>query len=232
MKTRILSAVVLVPFLFLVVLVLDEIVATAVMALMMAIGAYELVYRTRLVRHNRLVLYCCVMAFSMAIWSYLGAVQAWLLLMVLVYVMLLFMEMMLDHVKVRFETLAVCFYAGFLVPWLLTSLIRILMMSIGRYVILIPFVVAVISDGGAYFAGFFLGKHKLAPVGSPNKTIEGAVGGLLAAMLGMILYALILDLGFHFQVNYGIAILYGLIGSVVGVFGDLIFSVIKRQTGI
>ena len=232
MKTRILSAVVLVPFLFLVVLVLDEIVATAVMALMMAIAAYELMYRTRLVRHNRLVLYSCVMAFSMAIWSYLGAVQAWLLLMVLVYVMLLFMEMMLDHVKVRFETLAVCFYAGFLVPWLLTSLIRILMMSIGRYVILIPFVVAFISDGGAYFAGYFLGKHKLAPVVSPNKTIEGAVGGLLAAMLGMILYALILDLGFHFQVNYGIAILYGLIGSVVGVFGDLIFSVIKRQTGI
>ena len=160
MKTRILSAVVLVPFLFLVVLVLDEIVATAVMALMMAIGAYELVYRTRLVRHNRLVLYCCVMAFSMAIWSYLGAVQAWLLLMVLVYVMLLFMEMMLDHVKVRFETLAVCFYAGFLVPWLLTSLIRILMMSIGRYVILIPFVVAFISDGGAYFVGFLGGGGK------------------------------------------------------------------------
>ena len=67
---------------------------------------------------------------------------------------------------------------------------------------------------------------------SPNKTIEGAVGGLLAAMVGMILYALVLDLGFHFDVNYGIAILYGLIGSAVGVFGDLIFSVIKRQTGI
>ena len=232
MKTRILSAVVLVPILFVVVLALDEIVATALMALMMSIGAYELLYRTRLVRHSRLVLYSCLMAFFMAIWSYLGAVQAYLLLATLVFLVLLFMEMMLDHVKVRFETLTVCFFAGFVVPWLLTSLIRILMLGIGRYVIMIPFVVAFVSDGGAYFAGYFLGKHKLAPVVSPNKTIEGAVGGLLAAMLAMILYALILDLGFHFQVNYLVAILYGLVGSAVGVFGDLIFSVIKRQTGI
>ena len=232
MKTRILSAVVLVPILFVVVLALDEIVATLLMAMMMSIGAYELLYRTRLVRHPRLVLYSCVMAFFMAIWSYLGAVQAWLYLAVLVYLILLFMEMMMDHVKVHFETLAVCFFAGFLVPWLLTSLVRILMLGIGRYVILIPFVVAFVSDGGAYFAGYFLGKHKLAPVVSPNKTIEGAVGGLLAAMLGMLLYALVLDLGFHFRVNYLIAILYGLVGSAAGVFGDLIFSVIKRQTGI
>ena len=225
MKTRIISAVVLVPILFLVVVVLPEIVAALIMALAMAIGAYEMVFRTRLVRHSRLVIYTCVMAAFLSIWSYLGASHAVLLLALLVYLMVLFGEMMIDHVKVRFETLAVCFFAGFLVPYLL-------MMSIGRYLIPIPFIVAFISDAGAYFAGYFLGKHKLAPVVSPNKTIEGAVGGLLAAMLGMILYALILDLGFHFDVNYLVAIVYGILGSAVGVFGDLLFSVIKRQTGI
>ena len=52
-------------------------------------------------------------------------------------------------------------------------------------------------------------------------------------MLGMIIYALILDIAFpQFRVNYGIAILYGLVGSLAGVFGDLCFSIIKRQTGI
>ena len=232
MKTRILSAVVLVPILFLVVVVLPEIVAALLMALAMGIGAYEMMFRTRLVRHSRLVIYSCVMAAFLSIWSYVGASQAVLLLALLGYLILLFSEMMIDHVKVRFETLAVCFFAGFLVPYLLTALIRILMMSIGRYLIPIPFLVAFISDGGAYFAGYFLGKHKLAPVVSPNKTIEGAVGGLLAAMLAMILYAAILDLGFHFRVNYLIAVVYGILGSAVGVFGDLLFSVIKRQTGI
>ena len=232
MKTRIISAAVLVPFLFVVVLALDEIVAALIMAAMMAVGAYELLFRTRLVRHPRLVIYSCIMAAFLSMWSYFGAVQAWLLLAVLIYLVLLFVEMMMDHVKVHFETLAVCFFAGFLVPYLLTSLIRILMLGVGRYVIMIPFVVAFVSDGGAYFAGYFLGKHKLAPVVSPNKTIEGAVGGLLADVLGMILYGLILDLGFHFEVNYLIAVFYGLIGSAAGVFGDLMFSVIKRQTGI
>ena len=76
-----------------------------------------------------------------------------------------------------------------------------------------------------------LGKHKLAPVVSPNKTIEGVIGGLVASMVIMILYTLVLQIA-DFRVSYGLAILYGLLGGVVGVFGDLCFSVIKRQTGI
>jgi phosphatidate cytidylyltransferase len=173
------------------------------------------------------------MAFAVAMWSYAGAVHAWLLIGLLLYTIVLFAEMMADHVKVRIEMIALCYVAGAIVPFLLSSLIRILTMTTGRYVVLIPFAIAFLSDGGAYFAGLKFGKHKLAPVVSPNKTIEGALGGLIAAMLGMLIYALVLDLAFsQFRVNYGIAILYGLVGSLVGVFGDLCFSIIKRQTGI
>ena len=48
----------------------------------------------------------------------------------------------------------------------------------------------------------------------------------------MIIYGLILQYSFDFNVNYLAAILYGVIGSIAGVFGDLCFSTIKRQTGI
>ena len=78
----------------------------------------------------------------------------------------------------------------------------------------------------------FFGRHKLAPVISPKKTVEGAVGGVLLAILGMIIYAAILDLFFKFHVNYGYALIYGLLGALCGMFGDLCFSVIKRQAGI
>ena len=125
-----------------------------------------------------------------------------------------------------------CFFAGAVVPYLLSALIRILAMASGRYLIPIPFVVAFLSDAGAYFAGSMFGKHKLAPVVSPNKTVEGVAGGLASAMVGMLLYAVILQLVFRFQVNYGAALLYGLMGSGVGVFGDLCFSIIKRLSGI
>ena len=50
---------------------------------------------------------------------------------------------------------------------------------------------------------------------------------------GMLIYAIVLDIGFpRLKVNYLLAILYGLVGSLAGMFGDLCFSIIKRQTGI
>jgi phosphatidate cytidylyltransferase len=233
MKTRIMAAVVLIPVLLVLVLAAPKMISAVIFAALLAIGSYELLYRTHLVKHSRLVIYSSVMAFAVVMWSYAGAVHAWLLIGLLLYTIVLFTEMMVDHVKVRIEMIALCYVAGAIVPFLLSSLIRILTMTTGRYVVLIPFAIAFLSDGGAYFAGLKFGKHKLAPVVSPNKTIEGALGGLIAAMVGMLIYALVLDLAFsQFRVNYGIAILYGLVGSLVGVFGDLCFSIIKRQTGI
>ena len=232
MKTRILAAVVGIPLLFIIVLVMPKIVAALVFAAMLAIGAYEMLYRTGLVRQGRLVIYSCVMAFVVTLWSYYGAVHAYFLLIMLAFCMLLFAEMMIDHIHIHFETICMCFVGGFAVPYLLSALVRILILGIGRYVVLIPFAVAFLSDAGAYFAGMRFGKHKLAPVVSPNKTIEGVLGGLVSAVAGMLVYAFILDVPLKFEVNYGLAILYGLVGSGAGVFGDLCFSIIKRQTGI
>ena len=233
MKTRIIASAVLVPILIVLVLFAPKMFAAVILAVLLAIGSYELLYRTHLMKHPRLVIYSSIMAFAVAMWSYTGAVHAWLLIGLMLYTLVLFAEMMMDHVKVHIEMLGLCYLAGAVVPFLLSSLIRILAMTTGRYVIMIPFVVAFLSDGGAYFVGLKFGRHKLAPVVSPNKTIEGALGGIGAAMVGMLIYALILDLAFPaFRVHYGYAILYGLLGSVVGIFGDLCFSIIKRQTGI
>ena len=69
------------------------------------------------------------------------------------------------------------------------------------------------------------------PWSAPNKTLEGSLGGIAAAIIGMVVYAIILHV-LKFRVNYLIAILYGILGSVTGSFGDLCFSVIKRQTGL
>lgn len=233
MKTRIIAAAVLVPVLFLLVLVAPEIVAAVVFGVLLAIAAYELLYRTGLVRHIRLVFYSMAMAFAISMWSYGGAIHAYAMIGVLVFSLFLFGEMMMDHVKVHFEMISMCYVAGIIVPYLLSAAIRILVMDLGRYVILVPFVVAFLSDSGAYFVGLKFGRHKLAPVVSPNKTIEGMLGGVAAAMVGMLVYAVILDLAFpDFRISYGLALLYGLAGSVTGVFGDLCFSIIKRQTGI
>ena len=231
MKTRIITAAVAIPILLLILLVANKIVAAVVWAALMAIAAYELLYSTGLIKESRLVVYACVMAFAVTMWSYFEAIHAYFLLIVLIFMALLFAEMMRAHVKITFDKICMCIVAGLIVPYLLSSLIRILTLKLGRYVILIPFIVAFGSDAGAYFTGFFFGKHKMAPVLSQHKTIEGALGGIAAAVVCMILYGLVMHL-LKFRVNYLYAAAYGFFGSLAGIFGDLCFSVIKRQTGI
>lgn len=232
MKTRIVAAVVLIPVLLLFLLVLDPIAAAMVFGLLLAVGTYELLYRTGLVRHIRMVAYSCVAAFGLSVWSYFGAIDAFLMLGLAVFVSFLFFEMMADHVKVPVELVGLCLLGGFVVPLLLSSLVRILRSPNGRIYVLIPFIIAFCSDAGAYFVGLRFGKHKLAPVVSPHKTIEGMAGGIAAATVGMLVYAIVLGLFFKFRVFYGYALIYGILCSLFGVVGDLCFSVIKRQTGI
>ena len=134
--------------------------------------------------------------------------------------------------KISFNKVSVCLAAGVILPLLFGSIVRIHTSYFGRYLVFVPFVLAFLSDTGAYFAGYFFGKHKLAPVISPKKTVEGMIGGVLGAMLGMVIYCLILQLAFDFKCNYFYALIYGFVGSFAAVFGDLCFSVVKRQTGI
>ena len=232
MKTRILAAAALLPLLLITVRALPKVITAIVFGLAGALAAYELLYATRLVTHPRLVIYAAVSAFAMAIWSFAGRSQAWGTLLVVVVFAAYFGEMMSSHVKLTFDKIAMCLVAALVVPYLLTSLVRIHSLRLGRHYIIIPFVMAFMPDTGAYFAGRFFGKHKLAPVISPKKTIEGVFGGAISAVLGMLIYGAILDVFFHLEVNYIFAGIYGLLSAAGSVFGDLCFSVIKRQTGI
>ena len=232
MKTRIISATVLLPILLVIVLALPKLITALLLAVCAAIAAYELMYKTELVRHTRLVAYSMAAAFVVPVWCYFGMPQGWGLLGILLFVSLLFAEFMRDHIKLQFEKIAVCLAAGLLIPYLFSGLIRIHVTEYGRHLILIPFILAFLPDSGAYFAGRFFGAHKLAPVISPKKTVEGAVGGVLTAIVGMMIYGGVMALFFRFQVNFVFALIYGIVVSVGDVFGDLMFSVIKRQTGI
>ncbi len=232
MKTRILAAVVLLPLLFVCIFFLPKFCTALVFGLAASIGAWELLVPTGLVKHNRLVAYACVAAFLMSMWSWSGQNQGWFSLLVVGTFMAYFGEMMASHIKLTFDKIAMCLAAALLMPYLLTSIVRILAMRLGRYYIIIPFLMAFLPDTGAYFAGKAFGRHKLAPVISPKKTIEGVIGGAVSSVLGMLLYCFIVNLFCDMQVNYFAAVVFGLASAGGSVFGDLCFSVIKRQTGI
>ena len=88
------------------------------------------------------------------------------------------------------------------------------------------------TDVAAYLVGRSVGKHKLMPKVSPNKTVEGFLGGILSAVLFMLLMGLCLDSFYHLAIDYKKLTIYALLASVVGQFGDLAMSSVKRICGI
>ncbi len=92
--------------------------------------------------------------------------------------------------------------------------------------------VCMISDTGAYFVGRAIGKHKLAKTVSPKKTIEGSIGGMVSAIVVIVIAAIIIDNVTSLSINYIFLIIYTLIASVIEQIGDLSMSVIKRVVGV
>jgi phosphatidate cytidylyltransferase len=104
----------------------------------------------------------------------------------------------------------------------------------GRYLYLLVFICAWMTDIFAYFTGRFLGKHKLIPAVSPKKTVEGAIGGIVFCVGSVALYGFILERFFISggNANYVVLAISAVFMSVVSQVGDLIMSVIKRHYGI
>ncbi len=102
----------------------------------------------------------------------------------------------------------------------------------GKYIYLLVFFGAWISDTFAYFTGKYFGKTPLAPAISPKKTVEGSIGGILANMIVFAGYALVLRFAFDIQANVFFFAILGALFSGVGQFGDLFASGIKRHYGI
>lgn len=96
-----------------------------------------------------------------------------------------------------------------------------------RYMVWMVLFAAFGSDIFAYFTGSFFGKHKMAPVLSPKKSIEGAIGGIIGAgILGTLFGILVMkDLWYH-------CLIVGIIGAIISECGDLVASSFKRQMGI
>ena len=98
------------------------------------------------------------------------------------------------------------------------------------WLVLLAMVITFSSDTGGYFAGRLLGKHKLYPTVSPKKTIEGAVGGLIAAIGGTYILSTSIDsLAILTPLH---CVIIGGLGACMAIIGDLVESLMKRAFGV
>lgn len=88
------------------------------------------------------------------------------------------------------------------------------------------------TDIGAYFIGMMLGKNKLAPTISPNKSIEGSIGGTLSAVVVSAVYFYFFAPTTYFHHSWIIMLLFTVVFSIVGQMGDLVESAYKRHYGV
>ncbi|MFC2002952.1 phosphatidate cytidylyltransferase [Chloroflexota bacterium] len=121
-------------------------------------------------------------------------------------------------------TMAGIFYVG----WLLSYLVALRGLDAGRDWVFFALFTTFASDTTAFFTGRAWGKHRLAPSVSPDKTWEGAVAGVL----GAIIISLALVRLFGLPLNYWQATFLGLTVSIFGQLGDLTESLFKRNMGV
>lgn len=237
MKARVLFGVFGFIFVLLALYVFPPIILEAIVAALCVFATYEVLGSTKLV-HNRLeLLLAMLVSLGLAVGHFtvlpldlIDVMQG------LVFVMLVgsFAIELKFHDSMNVSQVAWAFFGALLVPYLLLSLLRIFQMNYhhGPFIVLLPLLAAWGADTCALFAGMFFGRHKLAPVVSPKKTVEGAIGGVIGGAVLVLLAALIMNATLKLGLPLWAAVVLGACGAILGEIGDLSFSVIKRQTGI
>ena len=147
------------------------------------------------------------------------------------YLIVMFVLAVTYHRTVSFSDICILLFTTLYISM---GMLHIRMLHDGKFglaMVFVALIAAFLTDTGAYFTGYFFGKHKLIPEISPKKTVEGAVGGVITATLSMLVYAWILKF-FGIKTNLLNIVITGALTSVISQFGDLSASMIKRGLGI
>ena len=126
-------------------------------------------------------------------------------------------------------------FGYFYIPWLLGYGITLRYTPdgvLGLWYLMLPILAIFASDTGAYVIGKFFGKQKLAPQVSPNKTLEGAFGGLGFAVFIVSITTYGLETLLNLRVDIYDTILFSILVASAAQLGDLFESLIKRWAGV
>ncbi len=225
MKTRILSAIIMLPLLAIVLIGGRLLLAACFIIGFMGVREFYHGFERLNTRPSYLTAYISILGlyaiqlFAADDYHYY---MLWFLTVIVISLLCLF-KIETRELADAMATMTGIFYVVFL------SFHVALVEQTGEFGILVwlIFLTAFGTDSMAYFTGYAIGKHKLAPKISPKKTIEGSVGGILGSVLlcGLFGYFVIPRLLLH-------CIIIGALGGVISQFGDLTASIFKRKMGI
>lgn len=228
-KTRLLSGILLVIIALVTIITGGDVLFGTILAISL-IGMTE-IYKIMEINNKLLggvsyiaaVVYFALIRFGMTEWITMFTI-AFLIVLMAVYVF--------TYPKYRAEHIMLAFFGLFYVAVMLSYVYQIRMLEQGAFLVWLVFLCSWGCDTCAYCVGVTMGKHKMAPVLSPKKSVEGGIGGVLGAALLGALYALAIN---KFGGASADVLTYALIcgvGGVISQVGDLAASAIKRNHDI
>ena len=226
-RTRLISGIVLVAAALVLIIAGGEILLAAACVISL-IGMYEL-YRVYKIERTALAF----AGYAAAVLFYLDLYVQWIpdrMLFVIGLLIVLLAVYVLAYPKYHASQMTAVFFGVFYVAAMLSCVWQTRMMEQGAYIVWLIFLCSWGCDTCAYCVGVKFGRHKMSPVLSPKKSVEGAVGGLAGTFLLTAVYASV----FRAQMgitNGQILILAAIstAGGLISMIGDLAASAIKRN---
>lgn len=210
-----------------------SIVSTVILCILAAFATYEMLHNTGCVKNiwfNLIaMLYASVaqLAYNFEIFDVVP--------ITVVYVIIVALFAVFDHKNFADRQVAMALGMPIAIAFAFSSFERLLNNADGNgvlyFVMLINF--SSVADTLAYFTGKAIGKHKLAPVVSPKKTIEGSLGGIVGSIVGAVVITLVFEkIVGGVDINLPLFLLITPFMAVLGMIGDLFTSAIKRNYNV
>lgn len=232
MKTRIISAAFGIGFLFLILSFYNTYIYNCAVALICFLMVYEVFKATKVLEKSVFAFVVCELFSVVCAFCKISKLKNLSELYLIGYGAIFLFMLFRTRGLLKIENLIFTFsFSAFLIFSMNLLLeIRDKMYPHGLYYTLLLCSIAWVCDSGAYFIGLKFGRVKLAPTISPNKTVEGAVGGVLFDIVIIMLFSF-----FYFKffnscsVNWVSLFVVVIVGSFCAIVGDLSLSVVKRS---
>lgn len=203
----------------------------AALAVLAAVAAFELLRAAGFGWGDRVpamvLAVACPLLWLLAPWSAVAAGA--------IYVLLLVVESVLRHETHPLERVSLQLFLSLVAAGGFTAMAALRAAEPdGLLYVCVAMVIPWLSDTGAYFTGVLCGRHKLCPVISPKKTVEGLIGGMVTSLLATGLTGWLYSLwcGHAVEIHWVSLLVVAAVGAPLSVVGDLFASVVKRRFGV
>ncbi|MBO5454004.1 MAG: phosphatidate cytidylyltransferase [Clostridia bacterium] len=212
------------------ILMLGEVAVSIAVLAVILMAMYELMSSVEVRKEKAL---CIInLIFAMLFYGIMLYKPEYTYLMLYLYAITILSSMVFSNGRIKFSLVALACVSMIYVLFMLVHIPLISKLRFGIFYVILILFGAIATDTFAYFTGVTIGKHKLCPVMSPKKTVEGAIGGIIGAVAVFVIYGIILNRYAGVNVNYALLCVLAFLCALVSEIGDLIASVIKRQFGI